>query len=445
MTANARLSQIEHAALGMYDKYDVATKKRDEARGRKDGEQNFPGLDDQTHHFMEELIGQARSSLKKCVAQLLAYLHELETREASLSKRIEENLATEREQIDDRYQENRDAIERAYGSSSSKQSTVRAAFDHARDRAQEIEIQLGRPLRIHLRWLYVPIMVLVALSEVPINRFAFELYFSESPLISFGIALTIGLIFALFAHFLGTWIKRAMHYEARNRIIAILGASFILIILLPTIYVIALMREHYVQFIERSSTSLKDLIQNEGLTSVASQVASAELSTSGWTLLMLNIVVLSIGAIASVVRHDEHPDFENMVRQQERLARNLKKIVQRYEKDTARVQKAYEARKEAIDKSYSLAADELELTKSQIRQCRAHSKTAIDRVSTYILQRVNSYEYANRKARPDKTAPKCFGTSEQDLTKELTKLVEDDNSDLVSSVQPIKKRSSKSK
>ncbi len=72
-----------------------------------------------------------------------------------------------------------------------------------------MEVALGRPLRIHLRYVYYFIMAGVALVELPINRFAFELYFSETPALSAMIALGIGLGLMLLAHFGGTWIKRS--------------------------------------------------------------------------------------------------------------------------------------------------------------------------------------------------------------------------------------------
>lgn len=427
MAANTRLSQIQHATLSSYEKYDVTTKKGDEGRGRKDGAQCFPEANDEVHHFKQELIGHARSTLRNYAAQLSSYVSELEAREASLSKRIDEGLSVQREQLTDRYQEQRNTVERTLGASSPRQSSIRQAYDNARDKAQEIEAQLGRPLRIHLRWVYFPILVLVALCEVPINRFAFELYFSESPVISLGISLTIGIIFALFAHFLGSWLKRSTGSESlKAKLGAYAGAILILAIIIPSIYAIALMREHYVNFIESTSQSFKDLLQTDGIGSLVSEVASNELSTAGWTLLLLNVIVISVGAIAAFVRHDAHPDYEPAVRRQDKLERKLKAIEARYEKATSKIQKDYEAKKESLDKSFKLAMDELQSTRHQIRQSQDHRGTVLERVVAHMMQRLNAYEYANRRERSDKATPGCFGATERELTDELATALESD-------------------
>lgn len=428
MATSTRLTQIENATLSQYENYDVATRRSDEKRGKSDGRANFPAADEEHHPFRNQLVSQARTHLKQYRSSLDAHLAQLCDRRDALKGRLEERIAVQREQLVERYQAARNEIERGIGPQSVKYASVSAALTQARDREQEIYAEVGRPLRIHLRWFFAPIMALVAVSEVPINRFAFELYFSESPLISLGISLVLGMVLAMFAHFVGMWLKRSTHYETlKSKLGHIAGVILILAIVLPTIYIIALLREHYVQFLERTSTSLRDLIQQDGIAAAVSEVGSTSLSTEGLTLLLLNIVVFSIGAIASFVRHDAHPDYEGVVRSHEKLKKRMTKLDQKHQAEIARVHKAHNTRIQALDASQNQAEEELEDVVQQIGQAETRLQTVPKHIASIIVQRLNAYEYANRRERTDRGRPRCFGSDERELMNELVAATDDIN------------------
>ena len=61
---------------------------------------------------------------------------------------------------------------------------------------------------------YLPLMVALALVEVPVNRLAFELFFQEQPAVSLALAVVVGAVLMFFAHMVGTLVRRMEHAVA---------------------------------------------------------------------------------------------------------------------------------------------------------------------------------------------------------------------------------------
>ena len=100
-------------------------------------------------------------------------------------------------------------------------------------------------------------MAILALSEVYINRFAFELFFMSSPVISILLASAIGAVLIFFAHITGESVKKAQSKEVelnknKTYITLFFLNSFVLILIL----FLAMMRESYLAILEAEGTDL---------------------------------------------------------------------------------------------------------------------------------------------------------------------------------------------
>lgn len=418
----ARLTQIENTTLAGYLRYRPADRRFDEKRGQKDGERESPDAASKNYPFRATVLAEADAALRAYGHKVEDLVAELEQRRETLQQDLEERYAVQRDEIEEKYKNELEHVEQRWGPNSVKHSFLRNKFAEMSDRQRQLEAELGRPLRVHLKYWYVLIMTGVVLVEIPINRFAFELYFAETPALSFLIALGVGFALMLLAHYEGTWLKRSTGRIRRAaRVRYIVGIVALAVLMLPTIFLIALLRQHYVQFIENQQVSFAELLQQGGLENLARDVISTGLGTQGWMLFMINLLVVGIGILVAVVRHDSHPDYERIVNTRNKLERKLNRVKMKLERASSKVKREYESRLSLIEKQQERIAKDIETASAQRQKCIDHKERMLERVVLHIVQRLNAYETGNETSR--KTAiPSTFWCSEkQEIRRELEK------------------------
>lgn len=422
----ARLAQLENTTLANYLRYRPADRRVDEKKGRKDGERDKPDAASPNYPFRATIVTGGLAALKAYQHKVDDLIRELEARQASLQQDLDERYASQRDELNSQFRNDLEHIEQKWGPTSAKHSNFRERFTQFSDRARRLEAELGRPPRIHLLYWYGLIMAGVALVEIPINRFAFELYFAETPALSLLIALGVGLALMMLTHFCGTWLKRSTGRITRNqRTLYILGVLAVAALILPTIYLIALLRQHYVQFVEAQQITFEELLQQEGFESVARDVISTDLGTQGWMLLMINLLVVGIGTLVAVVRHDAHPDYEKVTRTRDRLERKLTRLKTKFETATAKVKREYEDRLSSLEKQQERIERDIEDARAQQQKCRDHREQILERVALHIKQRLQAYEEGNESTRKS-AAPKAFWRAdEEEIRAELRKAFEE--------------------
>ena len=263
---NTRLTQIEATLLAQFQSYKAADKRVDEKRGLKDGKANIPATDAEIYPFHRAIVTEAQAVLRRYSDQIDSLINELERQITSLWEDLDERYGSTRVSIIGAFQNAAERLEQTLGPRSIKHDRLQRKHQDFSDKERQLEVALGRPLRVNLRYMYYFIMAGVALVELPINRFAFELYFSETPALSAMIALGIGLGLMLLAHFGGTWIKRCTAtIPAQQRTLYIVGAVSVTLLIVPTLFLIALLRQHYVKFIEAQQITFGDMLNQESL------------------------------------------------------------------------------------------------------------------------------------------------------------------------------------
>ena len=417
-----QLSHIDATILANWLSYSSQSENADEQAGITDGRQERPHHNADDHPFRTRVIAAAQ-------ADFGAYQNQVENVRAKHLEEVakfEQRIGTFASQVNSTQEERNQhmaKLERELGPSSSTMTNLRTKEAEAKSRALMIENELGRPLRIHFRYLYLPIMALLALMEIPINRFAFELYFSETPAISFLIALGIGVILILLAHFGGMWVKRCAGQATwRGRAGHITGVVLVMVLILPTVSFIAVLRQHYIQFVQSQQITFAELLQQNALSDVAHQAINTELGPEGWMLLFINLLVVGIGFLASVIRHDAHPDFENATRRQERLERTIASLEIRHSVKLAKVEARHDRKLGTILKREADEKDSLKAATAAGDTCVARSLQMRHRVAVQALRRLAAYEDGNQRVRTTPAPAVFHSTKVAEIEKQLSNI-----------------------
>ncbi|MCY3819749.1 MAG: hypothetical protein OXH52_10380 [Gammaproteobacteria bacterium] len=409
-----KLSHIEATTLANWLTYSPQAENADEQAGIADGRQERPGSDVDEHPFRTRIIAAAQADFGAYQDQVERVWERHSQQVAELEQRIGSTSASQVKKVDDDRDQQMAKLERELGPSANKMTNLRAKEAEAKARALMIENELGRPLRIHFRYLYFPIMALLALMEVPINRFAFELYFSETPFISFVIAFGIGVVLMLLAHFGGMWVKRCAGLSTwRDRAGYITGVVLVMALILPTVTLIAMLRQHYIHFVQSQQITFAELLEQNALTDVAQQAIRTELGPEGWMLLFINLLVVGIGTLASVLRHDAHPDFETATRQQERLERRIAKLERRYSDKVSKIDTKHDRKVDSIRRKQADDKDSLKVASDARDNCVTRSLQMRQRVAVQALRRLAAYEAGNQRMRSS-PVPATFNSTEVD-------------------------------
>lgn len=414
---NSRLAQIEKTTLFEFRQYRPFDRRVDEKTGERDGKNNRPATEDDRYLFRDRVIAAANAAIRKHYHQVEIYRDELATRESELQQELDERYAIKRDQIHAEFSDEISRIEQTVGPQAARHSAVREKFRRALNQERQIEADLGRPLRIHLRYWYALIMAFVALVEIPINRFAFELYFAETPALSLLIAFGIGFTLMLLAHFAGTWLKRSFGATTRGqKITYLIGVALTAALVFPTIYLIALLRQHYVHFVETQNMTFEELLGQRGVEGVARDVIETSLGTSGLMLLMINVLVVGIAVIVAVARHDSHPDYEKAILTRERYEKKYRRLQARYDKAVAKATATRDSLLNTLGKQQQRLEGELDQVRADQNACAVHREQMLQQVVLHLCQRLQAYEQGNEYARTS-AAPKCFGQHDEGTIK----------------------------
>ena len=141
--------------------------------------------------------------------------------------------------------------------------------------------------------------------------------------------------------------------RARKQARRIGGIALFLALAGGLIYVLAGMRQLYVQLLESEQggglQAQVEALTNGGAAQAISSAASTNLGTAGVTLLVINVVLFAMGAALSFLRHDPHPDYEAAVRAEQRARRRLTRLRARYERIAGARRQTFDQQQRALD------------------------------------------------------------------------------------------------
>jgi hypothetical protein len=425
-----RLQQIANATLAGYLRYSSGDRRADEATGRKHGAAGEPKANDRECLYYTGLLSQAKAALGSYERDRTELVIDKERQADELGREADENYQKRKAGVLEERASALAALDKTVGQRSTRMQNAAEQFAASRGRAAQIEADLGRPLRTSMVPVYPFVLLVIAIAEIPINRLAFELFFQEAPIVSLFLSFAVGLLLAFFAHQAGLWLRQATSHKTLGSKLGHLGGVVLIIaIAVPLLYFIAAMRQHYLALIEaEAATDFGTLLRQglEGGLSSAREVLSVELSGPGWTLLILNLALLTVGAIVSFVRHDPHPDYEAAVTQAKRAERRLNKMRSAYERQEAALSRQFDERISTLDRQLVRVDNELAATRRILEQAAAHRPAMIRAVAHTLVERFGAYRLGNRLGRKDGQSPACLDDfSEPALVQALQRSLDD--------------------
>ena len=305
--------------------------------------------------FQDGLLGRAKSAALALQSELSTYARDLRRQTEDLARERDDHIAQRMTELREQRQRVLHGLDTTKGPMSARFIRAGLAGEEAEKAHRAVRAEVnGRPLRRSLVGLYLPLMIGLALVEMPVNRLAFELFFQEQPVVSLALAGVVGAVLIFFAHMVGTLIRR-MEAPSRPAQQVRRGAGILLFAVLAGVmmYLLAGMRQLYVRLLESEQTSnlsaIIEGITNGGAARTIANVANEQLGTAGWTLLILNLVIFVFGATAAFLRHDPHPDYEPAWRNQERARRRLTRLRTRYERAASGKQREFDTQLASLD------------------------------------------------------------------------------------------------
>jgi hypothetical protein len=305
--------------------------------------------------FQDGLLGRAKSATLALQSELSTYGRDLRRQIEDLARERDDHIAQRMTDLREQRQRVLHALDTTKGPMSARFIRAGLAGEEAEKAHRAVRAEVnGRPLRRSLVGLYLPLMIGLALVEMPVNRLAFELFFQEQPAVSLALAGVVGAVLIFFAHMVGTLVRR-METPSRPTQQVRRGLGILLFAGLAAVmmYLLAGMRQLYVRLLESEQASnLSTIIEgitNGGTAHAIANVANEQLGTAGWTLLILNLVIFVFGATAAFLRHDPHPDYEAAWRNQERARRRLTRLRTRYERAASAKQREFDTQLGSLD------------------------------------------------------------------------------------------------
>lgn len=336
-----------------WTKSDVAATQGDRSQGARAARAGADGvafLD----RFWRQLADEGANDLLRLYGECERQQRAQDAGRERLRNELDTSLVSQAHGNQRQHEDRMSALRREAGSESIlfKERAAKAEEAQKALRAVRGEVN-SRPLRTQFGPFYPLMMFVLALAEVPVNRAAFELTFREEPILSLLLAAAVGVILIFFAHVIGLILRRWPQRPNAGQVAARLATlTVILGVVGAGVYVLAKMRQGFMRLTAAENDGFAQRLQEAlrgGAQEAASIIADVPLSIGDWTFIAINILIFMFGVVASFLRHDPHPDYEQAVREEKRTARACAKVEKRYDTAAREETIRYEERKRSLE------------------------------------------------------------------------------------------------
>jgi hypothetical protein len=387
-----------------------------EKQGCVDGAAEYPPPDARdVSDFERSTLQKAKTIWQDYRAQKLLERKRGVNAFKEMTEQIERDSSRSEQTIGARQKKALDLLEAEKGEDSSTFKSLKREYEEALNRQKEIETQLGRPLHISLRNVYIPLMVMLAIAEIPVNRLAFELFFESMPAVSLLLSAAVGALLIFFAHILGEQIKHSRCPVQSVGGPNSLGIGLIIFISLMLIYSLGVMREQLVNLEAASVINLENLTLEQLTADTESNAAfSFALGSKGVFLVILNIAIAFSGVLASFFRHDSHPFLEKATLRAQQTSKAFLSHQQSYERDQISILRQFnqeaelsEQQREQREQHIEAITKERNAIDNEIEELRAELKMELTR----SIRAYRAENLATRSTPP----PKYFEDTEEGI------------------------------
>ena len=288
---------------------------------------------------------------------------------------------------------------------------VKRDYEESRDRFETIARKHGRKeLYIHVpTWVYIPLLIFIAVCEVPINYQVF-VSFRETPLLTLIMAGVLVLALPFLAHGSGKFLRQFRE----NKLFGVLFViSVVLIVCLS--YYTAVLRMQY-------------LSTKEG-------VLPDQLTNDFWAFFMISLVLYFVGTIGSFLAHDPSIELTEVYRQH--LSRKQafeRKHSEKYASERSERER-FEREKRQIQDEFTRIKDEWDnkrsaLDRSLSRAIAEHDKVLVflqgfeKKINNCFKDAVQLYRDRNMTYRNNHAQPKYWEQEVADLEFEFRQMKE---------------------
>ena len=147
-----------------------------------------------------------------------------------------------------------------------------------------------------MKIIYIPLLIILIFLECGLNSISFELFFSDSLITAYSIALILGILMIGGAHISAGLLSRAQHKNVEQNFTAsYLIIIFIFLVSFIVMWILSVFKQEYIDFIINNSESLEN----------ASTSGLFNLSIEGYTHLIGNIAIFAVAFIASFYHHNK--------------------------------------------------------------------------------------------------------------------------------------------
>ena len=385
----------------------VSSEKKKFGRlGEMDGKAELPLSDSPALSGHEQqLFDSSAEKWRDFKANLVTERQRLERELTSISSKISHDLdpselagAAEQTQA-------MELLQLEMGDGSTEYSDLKGEYEVAQSNLDSLKAQLGRPLTISFEHTYLPLMFLLSLAELWVNRLSFELVFESMPLISIMLAAAVGVLLMFFAHIIGTQFKRSqcsLTSSGNGR--TYWAIFFISLIALLLIFSLAVMRQQLLD-LNAASVDLDDLLKDGS--SSTEGVINIMPTGKSVPFLVINFAIFISGVVLAFLRHDSHPFYEQFSKEFVESKKKFSGHIKKYEYKQVEIAKQFNSKLNSNNQNrltYERSIKEIEDQLSHIARADQEYR---DRVVNAVVACVKEYRQRNASSRKS-TPPEYF-------------------------------------
>lgn len=397
------MEEIRKRSLGSFLDIGDANVRTAKKQGAIDGGANHPESEAQSLSSWEEKFV---ASAKNAWSNYSSLMRLERDRSIAEFNAMTENLERESNRTGDtlgqRQKKALDILEAESGEGSITYRKLKTDYDEKRRAKEEIERKLGRPLQVSLLRGYLPLMVLLAIAEIPVNRLAFELFFESMPAVSLLLSGAVGCLLIFFAHIVGKQYRHTQcpitSKDKQGVLLAIGGMVFISVLLM---FFLGMMREQLVALQAGASINLEDLSLDDLAAGKGADpnAFSFTIGTKGAFLILLNFVIFLAGILASYFRHDSHPFLERLTKDSDDAKQKFDRHMKSFEDRQISILKQFNSEVMKNEDEYQKREDQINQIKSKREIVDRELELSRQMMATEINRAMRAYREENLASR----------------------------------------------
>jgi hypothetical protein len=386
-------------------------------QGQVDGAAEMPpasaaALSDWEQRFTED----ARSAWKRYSSAVDTERQNILEQYHRASDQVERSRSKSEESLGEKQRKALEFLDFEVGESSAIYKDLKGKHNEAQDEYQAIKDQLNRPAEAAMVRGYFPLMLLLAVAEIPVNRLAFELYFESMPAISLILSGAVGSLLIFFAHIIGKQAKRTRcPITATNNGNVYLAITGLVLLCLIVMIFLGVMREQVVALqasaanFSLESLKLEDLTNDGG----ASRDFSWSMGSAALFLVVLNFAIFLSGVVAAYIRHDSHPFFEQLEANLKAAEGKFRAHKTMFETKQITLMKEFAAQMATSDDQHERQIREIEAFGQRREALDAEYAKSRVAALNFLTKAIQTYRKENMLAR--KTPPPEYFTARVEL------------------------------